>query len=351
MHIQKISLSWICSLSLFMLAPSYCLVDLEALSSECVITTKQVVISAYPHAFNPSIIRWKGEMLMCFRVIPDPKKSFESWLGLIWLDENFEPISLTQKLQLRNPDSLAPSRVEDGRLIEVNGSLFLVYSDNEDREISKGGFRVYVAKLQEKNGLFSVEHIERLSSFQGNSPNKREKNWVPFTYNNKLLLAYSLSPHLIFTPVFNTNTCKTVSYSPTLVPWDWGDLRGGTGALLDGDQYIAFFHSCIRMSSIHTPKECNHYFMGAYTFTRDKPFTITQISKQPIIGKDFYHGAEYKPYWGTVRVVFPCGFVADDDYFWVAYGRQDHEMWIAQIDKKKLYKSLIPVKYKHKTSK
>lgn len=341
----------VCALSLFIAAPSYGLVDLEESLSECVVDTKQIILKEYPHAFNPSIIRWNERLLMSFRVIPDAKKPFESWLGLVWLDDNLEPASQTQKLELRDPHSWAPSRMEDGRLIEVNGSLFLVYSDNEDMAISKGGFRVYVAKLEEKRGLFTVTHIERLSAFPGNDDNKREKNWVPFVYNNRLLLSYSISPHLVLMPVFNTSMCRMFSYSPTLVPWNWGDLRGGTNAILNGDHYISFFHSCIRMSSIHTPKECNHYFMGAYTFTHTIPFTITQISKEPIIGKDFYHGAEYKPYWGTVRVVFPCGVTADNDYFWVAYGRQDHEMWITQLDKKKLYKSLIPVECNRKKSK
>ena len=323
--------------------PSYCLVDLEEQLSECVVTAKQIILPDYPHAFNPSIIRWHGKLLLSFRVIPNPKKPFESWLGLVWLNENFEPISIPQKLYLRPTPSYTPYRMEDGRLIELNGSLFLVYSDNEDVNISKGGFRVYVAQLKEINGFFTVEHVERLSKFDENNENKREKNWAPFIYNNTLMLSYSLNPHLILTPIFKTNSCKTVAQSECIVPWDWGELRGGTCASLDGDHYIGFFHSCKRMSSTHTPKEVNHYFMGAYLFTRDKPFALTHISKEPIIGKQFYTGNEYSPYWGTVRVVFPCGFVADNTYFWIAYGRQDHEMWITQIDKKKLYKTLIQV--------
>ena len=86
-----------------------------------------------------------------------------------------------------------------------------------------------------------------------------------------------------------------------------------------------------------------HYFMGAYAFSLAPPFEITQISPEPIIGKGFYIGKVYNPYWKPVKVVFPCGFIFDDKYIWVAYGKQDHEIWIAKIDKNGLLKSLNPV--------
>ena len=97
------------------------------------------------------------------------------------------------------------------------------------------------------------------------------------------------------------------------------------------------------MATVHSQnKEVLHYLMGAYTFAAQPPFNITQISPEPIIGKKFYSGAEYKPYWHPVRAIFPCGFVFDKQYIWVVYGRQDHEMWVVKLDKLKLYASLIP---------
>ncbi len=82
--------------------------------------------------------------------------------------------------------------------------------------------------------------------------------------------------------------------------------------------------------------------MGAYTFAKEPPFAITAMSQSPIIGKNFYHGPEYtmiKP----CRVVFPCGIVIDDQCVWVVFGRQDHEVWMAKLDKRGLYANLIPV--------
>ena len=83
-----------------------------------------------------------------------------------------------------------------------------------------------------------------------------------------------------------------------------------------------------------------HYFMGAYTFSPDPPFSITSMSPEPIVGEDFYVGPSYKT-WKPMRVVFPGGFIAAEKYIFVVYGKQDHEMWVVKLDKEKLLRSLI----------
>lgn len=326
--------------------------NLQDLSQpDLVLQSKQIIIPEYPHAFNPSIIRWNNKLLLSFRIIPDPKQTFISYIGIIWLNDNFEPITTPQLLPLRNSTCNAPSRAEDGRLIAIKDHLYLVYTDNENPTINKGGFRMYIAELTFNNDECLLSSIERISSFEGNNSERREKNWVPFDYYSKLLLAYSICPHKIFYYLFGTGSCETFVSTCFNFDWDWGDVRGGTPALLDGNHYLAFFHSSKWMKTVQSKeKEKMHYFMGAYTFNRDYPFNITRVSSQPIISnqvnnaiKRFYVGAEYKPYWGSVMAVFPCGFIMDSDFIWLTFGRQDHEMWVAKLDKKKLYESLVPV--------
>lgn len=319
--------------------------DLEELTQDFVLETKQINIPGFPIGFNPSIIRWKGSLLMAFRNIPDRRFSFNSQLYLIRLDDDFEPLGLPQHLDTRSPHSMVPSRAEDPRLIEVNQRLYLVYSDCKEDKISRGGFRVYVAEIHEEEGQFSLVHNEGIFYFEGASQLVREKNWVPFDYKGHLLLAYSLDPHRIFLPFPGTNTCSTFSVSHPIIQWDWGVLRGGTAALpLDEENYLSFFHSSIPLSTIHSNgQKLDHYVMGAYTFSREPPFEITAISPEPIVGKNFYNGPAYKPYWKPVQVVFPCGFTMDDRYIWIAYGRQDHEIWIAKLNRLALLESLIPV--------
>lgn len=329
---------------LFALSQLSATLNLEDLKDSFVVETKRFEIPGYPYAFNPAIVKWKGSYLMSFRVIEDPENSFDSRIGLVWVDKYFNPKSKPQLLETRDEGSLVPSRAEDARLITVGQKLYIIYSDNEDELITRGGFRVYVAEIDEEAGRFILKNKEKLVYFEGEIPDIREKNWVPFIYNNELLLAYSIVPHIIFRPLFGTQSCETFTKSKAYLHWDFGEIRGGTPAHIIRGEYLAFFHSSkYLVSNLSYKKSIAHYFMGAYTFEKEPPFKLTKISPKPIVGKNFYNGPLYKPYWKPIRCVFPCGYVFDDKYIWLAYGRQDHEVWIAKIEINGLLNSLIPV--------
>lgn len=324
-------------------------INLEEKCQDFVLETKRIIIPSFPFAFNPGITHWRGQLLMTFRDIPDPKQSFTSHIWIVQIDETFQPVSEPQLLELLPPGASPeiPSRAEDARLITVGEDLYIVYSDNRDALITKGGFRVYIARLEHDGSKFVAKSIDALKRYPGESLLVREKNWVPFVYQNELLLAYSVDPHLIFRSLPGMEACETFSQFSNHISWKWGILRGGTPALnIDGHQYLAFFHSSIKMKTMHSnEKEILHYFVGAYTFSLEPPFEITQISPEPIVGKGFYIGEVYKPYWGSIRTVFPGGYIFNDDFIWVLYGRQDHEMWVAKLDRHGLFKSLVPVPY------
>jgi predicted GH43/DUF377 family glycosyl hydrolase len=322
-------------------------VDLEEHLSPFVLETKQILVPEFPHAFNPSIIRTGGRLLLSFRVLPNLKDKFQSDIYLVWLDEEWNPISKPQRLDLRQ-GSKVPCRADEARLVMAGGQLYLVYSDNPEVKISRGGFRMHIAELNCDGHEWIVSGTERILEWEGQNGDRREKNWVPFEYQEELLLAYSLSPHKIFCPIFGTESCETIASTCTAVHWNWGELRGGTPALRVGDEYLGFFHSQKHLTTDHSDGESQyHYFMGAYTFSANPPFQITRFSPEPIWGKNFYHGANYKPYWAPMRVIFPCGYILDDPFIWVAYGRQDHECWIAKIDKSLLLSSLCPISPKN----
>jgi predicted GH43/DUF377 family glycosyl hydrolase len=320
-------------------------IDLEDMTQDFVLETKQIHIPDYPEAFNPSIIPWEDGYLLSFRVIPQAFLTFHSEIGLIRLDKDFNTIGSAQLLATRDSKSLIYSRAEDGRLIYINGKLWLVYTDNTDPVISKGGFRMYLAEIIFDGLFFTLQNIEAITKFEGADSNRREKNWVPFDKDDEMLLAYSLIPHRIFRPLIGTGECETVVTTVNDIHWEWGELRGGTQAIqINAQEYLSFFHSSLKMITNHSDgREMPHYFMGAYTFSTEFPYQLLKISAEPIVGKNFYHGQKYKPYWGSVRVVFPCGFIYNDDFIWIVYGRQDHEVWVVRLDKKGLLNSLIPV--------
>jgi predicted GH43/DUF377 family glycosyl hydrolase len=318
------------------------LLDLETMKSDFVLESKQLNIPGYPLAFNPSIIRWKDSLLLSFRVIPDPKQSFNSLIGLVWLDENFNTISEPQILNTQqNPN--VPSRAENARLIEINNHLFMVYDDNPNENITRGGFRVYTAEIVTKGNTFKLKKSQCLSNFEGANDLKREKNWTPFEFQNNLLLAYTINPHQIFWPIERTNRCINLMKTKSNISWEWGELSGGTPALqIDNDHYLGFFQSSKNIPTVQSKGKMSfHYFFGAYIFNNKPPFNITQISPNPIIGEGFYSPNNYKPYWKSVMAIFPCGYIHDNDYIWVVYGKYDHELWVSKLDKKALLESLV----------
>lgn len=319
--------------------------NLEKSPSDMVLSLKKLEIAGYPHAFNPSLVRWKGNLLLSFRELIEPCQSVasasESFIGLIWLDEAFNPISDPYFLDLGKQPTLA----EDARLVNVGRDLYVIYSSNEEEIITDAGFRMTMAKLEFENNEFKVVNKQALTYFEGEQANRREKNWVPFDYQGHLCLAYSLKPHRIFLPVDNTQCCYTLSETNPNISWKWGELRGGTPAVNIDERYLSFFHSSINIATTHSEgAKVPHYFIGAYLFQNEPPFAITHVSPKPIIAKGFYSGKTYEPYWHPVRAIFPCGIVAEDKHIWITYGRQDHEIWVAKIDRFKLLKSLIPVK-------
>lgn len=321
------------------------LIDLEQRAQDFVLETRKIEIPDYPLAFNPGIVRWKGRLLLSFRIIPDRKNSYNAEIGLVFLDDDFNPTSTPQLLNLRDEFSIAPCRAEDARLISIGERLFIVYDDNIEIKPSKGGFRVFVSELHYDGEHFIPDPIECLCHFEGASPERREKAWIPFEYHGKLLLVYSVQPHLIFYPPLNgSGVCKTVARTQCEIQWQWGELRGGTPAQLIDGQYLSFFHSSIRMPTVHSQgKSIMHYFMGAYTFSSQPPFAITAVSPEPLIGQDFYSGPSFKHYWKPIRCIFPCGYFCENGIIWIVYGRDDHECWAVKIDKNKLLQSLVPI--------
>lgn len=319
----------------------------EEIPQDFVLETKQIRIPYFTGAFNPSIIRWGESLLMSFRV-RNAKLTSTFEIALVWLDKEFNPITVPQILDIRTKTPHLPRKEQDPRLVIVGHQLYMVYSNDIKEREGFGKYetrRVFVTKLHQKGRLFHADLPECLVSFEGERLQRWEKNWVPFDYQGKLLLAYSLIPHRILHPLLEGSAaCETFATTSSSIHWNWGHLRGGTPALqIDDGQYLSFFHSSKPLATTHSNGlEIPHYFMGGYTFSASPPFTITHISPEPIIGEKFYKGPAYKTH-KPLRVVFPGGFIMDKKFIWVVYGRQDHELWVVKLDRKGLLNSLIPL--------
>lgn len=262
-------------------------------------------------------------------------------IGLVLLNQHFEPISWPQILDIHYTSPMIAQRQQDPRLVYVGDRLFMVFSNMINGDKGPKTRRMFVAELFYKRETFYVSEPVAILNYEGKEAQTLTKNWVPFEYEGGLNLSYDINPHTVFRFDGSYNA-KTLGNTKAQVNWEYGALRGGTPAILDDDgQYLAFFHSSKEMKTAHSEgAKIQHYFMGAYTFSAQPPFNLTSISKEPIIGKNFLYGPVYQT-WKPLRVVFPGGIIVGKDKVWVAYGRQDHEAWIATIDKKKLRESMV----------
>lgn len=313
--------------------------DLEKRLEPSLVEIVQIKIPHHPHAFNPSLVAWGDGWLLSFREIEQRGKALLSHLYFVKLNQYFQQVAPPQRI---NAGCKSPA---DARLLMGQEKLYCVYSHKEHTQEKTFMWRLWIAEVHEEEGLFNLHLPTPLTHFTGMHPQKDEKNWAPFFYDGQLLLTYSLKPHRIFLSHLGSPVCSDFSLSKTPVNWDWGSLRGGTPALLIDGRYLSFFHSAKWMHSKHSKgKRSYHYFMGVYTFSPTPPFALLEMSDYPIIGKGFYCGSAYTPYWKkSVQAIFPSGLAQQGSYLLVTYGRQDHEMWVAKFDKNLLLSSLKPL--------
>ncbi|HEY2810259.1 MAG TPA: hypothetical protein VGJ00_02570 [Rhabdochlamydiaceae bacterium] len=307
-----------------------------------VIATKQIYLEKFPDAHNPSIIKTDKGYLCCFRY--QPNYYFYSWIsyiGIVELDETFTPVSQPQLLKTRSKNNATPSQSEDARLFCYDGRRFLIYNDNIEE--SKPNYfnrrDIFIAELLYSNGHYFLSAPQKLIHEKKYNLQWQQKNWIPFEYKSMLLFIYTINPHEIIYPNFLNGTCYPYFQSEADIMWSWGQLRGSSAAVLDEDEYLVFFHSGVQITSKASfGLEMWHYFMGAYTFSAEPPFHITKISSIPIIAEGFYTGSNRPK-----RVIYPGGYVVAESKIYVAYGKDDCEMWIATLDKQSLKSSLKAV--------
>ena len=330
--------------------------NLEDLQQDFILESKKIDIPGFPYAFNPSMIRCNGAILMCVRIgsypccsdseealpcrIPTNRVTTE--VGIVVLNDDFEVIRPLQVLSIPNLDPSIPFYPQDPRLISINQRIYAVYN-NYVKIDSVPMNRMHFAELLFEGERFLLGEPTCCMQFDHSPVKKTEKNWAPFEYQGQLCFEYSIHPHKVFQADPSTGDCETMGISEGMLKWNWGQLRGGTPAIRLGEEYLGFFHCSTALKTTQSKgKKITHYFMGAYTFASQPPFALRAISPQPIIGKGFYEPQNYNT-WKPLLGTFPSGYIYDEQNIWVAFGKQDHEVWVVKLDRKKLLSSLVPV--------
>lgn len=308
-----------------------------SLFADLVVSNKQIFFPEYPDAFNPSIIAYKEGYLMTFRYTPHQRNEFLSYIGICELNDCFDPISSPQLLLTRHKNSSAQSQSEDARLFHYRDKIFVIYNDNVvmDNPSIYDRRDIFIAEVLYLDDRFVLSAPLKLFC-QEKQSQMWQKNWVPFEWNRFLYLSYSINPHEVLYTNLISGECYSSFNSSFFSHWPYGSMRGSSAATLVDGEYLAFFHSSKMMASEASYNQMAwHYFMGAYTFSANPPFHITRVSQEPIIGEGFY-----QPSFAWKKVIFPGGYVVKDPYIYVAYGKDDAEIWIATLNKEEFMLSL-----------
>lgn len=315
----------------------------QKLLGSLVVSTKKINIPGFENAFNPSIVEYEDEYLLTFRYCPDESAPWISYIGIVRMDKSFNLVSTPQLLNSRvGLPNESPSQAEDARIFSHKDEIYIIYNDNDEITNPKNTQRrdMYIAKIFTNEGVFSISSFIKLKHEEKYNSTLWQKNWTPFVWQDHIMLSYTLKPHEVLLANLEDGICKPCYNTKKFSNWLHGEPRGGTPAILVNGEYLAFFHSSRQTKSKESQnKTMYHYYMGAYVFSRNPPFEITRMTPNPIIGKNFYTVSNFHK-----RVVFPGGFVVDANKIHVVYGKDDSEIWVATIDKSKLYQTLLPIK-------
>jgi predicted GH43/DUF377 family glycosyl hydrolase len=331
-------------LILFIWRQAFSWIDLETLSQDqkIITATQEIKFSEFPGAHNPSIIKNDQGFLLIFRYQPNPVDSpWVSYIGIVQLDAHLKAISVPALLNTRCEGSKTPSQAEDARFFSYKNRIFLIYNDNLEVTCPQRSQRrdMFIAELFDRDGHYELSLSLKLIYPPEYNQQLWQKNWTPFVYNDTLYLSYSINPHLVLIPDLKTGKCYRHQCTSFSSIWPYGPFRGSSSAILIDGEYLSFFHSGIQEASIASwPWMVWHYFIGAYTFAATPPFALTRMTKNPILAPDFYTISNR-----LKRVIFPGGFVIVDSSIYVAYGKDDCEIWIMTLDKEELKKALMPI--------
>jgi len=211
---------------------------------------------------------------------------------------------------------------EDARAIQRGSTTWISCSNfivilHKPKELWTGS-QIAMCPVNEQWQAFDrIDPVYGGNAKPGRNGNDIEKNWLWFWPEG------SDDPHL----VYGANDEHTVvRFDKGFVmreewktrfeaDWKWGIIRGGTPPVRFGCEYWSFFHSSLPLNT----KYRRRYFMGAYSFLAEPPWTVTQVTGKPLLA-----ASDEDEWWPQKPlVVFPCGAVLQGNTWLVTMGMND----------------------------
>lgn len=274
-------------------------------------------------SYNPSIIRFRGKLIMTYRF---HETTLKTKLGIAELDDDFN-VTSKEVLNLDEDETLS---LEDCRLFIWKGELWSNFVVSTWPNFPSSQMKI--AKLYKPDHWrFSDKEQYWLPDRQTN-----EKNHVPIVHDDVFNIIYrSNQPQegsladlsqIIYSP-FEKREMKT----PAL-RWAYGEVRGGTVPLPYDGKLISFFHSSL---DNEMPPLARRYYLGSVLRKAEPPFQILTISKRPILrGSEI--GGDPSRFHFKPKVVIPYGAIEHEGGWLVSCGQNDSASVLVKIQPKDL---------------
>jgi predicted GH43/DUF377 family glycosyl hydrolase len=216
------------------------------------------------------------------------------------LMNNFKYIQNTTRIVSLKSSYKNNKHVEDPRVILHKNNYFICYTD---------GYNVGIAKLDLHCNTIYSHYLKKPDEVNFEGGDGREKNWLPISNGDTIDFWYGDNPRTFLTYIDTGAELKFHSYLKTSqrVKSTFGNIRGGCAPIeYDKDTKIWFFHTLYEKK----------YRIGAY-LTRGND--IIKITPRPILTGN--------------HIVFPCGAIQYNGYFYISMGVQDKDIGILKVSR------------------
>lgn len=276
------------------------------------------------NAYNASILRHKGSLLLTFR--EHSRGDWRTTLSIAELNGDFTPKSVSR---IEMPASLADDSHEDARLFVHNQELWMSWTCS--RNVG-GLFRCAMAfgNLIVEDGQWKVDRY-CLPTYGKNDWTALEKNWVAFELDGALWSYYDTKDN-VQTFIRLQGEVVAESVKSRSFPWAYGPIHGGAILRSKSGTLLHFFNSRLG----HLANGSHRYHIGVAELSANPPFDMLRISQRPVVySEEGYNLDGYR--WSKAHVVFACGAIYDAQGILLSIGWNDSKCRLIRLKEEELF--------------
>lgn len=276
-------------------------------------------------SFNGSILPITKEKFLC--VYRNTEENFTS----CFINRNFivDPISYN-KMNFNNVG------VTDPRLIKTSDNKVLM---SYSRHFENGQEAIAANIIMDLNESTSKIKINQTLRISPAKLTDRQKNWIPFVYENDVYFIATICPHQIYKiDLTGSKEAELVYHETWKHTWfNTNSLRGSTNpVLLKDGNYLSTFHTTTQI------KHTSFYDNGFYIFEGKPPFKPLYCGFRTFLRAEDAIEPWYRKH-NQILCPFPVAMVIEDKNVIISYGDNDSCVKILETNLDNIYKTMVKI--------